>query len=79
METDPWNIENRLTVARAGVGMEKDGKMDWKFGVRRCKLLHLERIKSKVLLYSIGYYIQFLRIDHDEIKYKKNVFCGAVC
>ena len=28
--------------------------MDWEFGVIRCKLLHLEWINNKVLLYSTG-------------------------
>ena len=28
--------------------------MDWEFGVGRCKLLHLEWINNKVLLYSTG-------------------------
>ena len=28
--------------------------MDWKFGVIRCKLLHLEWISSEILLYSPG-------------------------
>ena len=31
---------------------------DWEFGVGRCKLLHLEWINNKVLLYSTGNYIQ---------------------
>ena len=28
--------------------------MEWEFGVGRCKLLHLEWIKDKDLLYSTG-------------------------
>ena len=55
-------IENRLVVAKGEGG--RSG-MDWEFGVRRRKLLHLEWISSKVLLYSRGNYIQSLRIDHD--------------
>ena len=39
--------------------------MDWKFGVSRCKLLHLECIISEVLLYSTGNYVQCLGIEHD--------------
>ena len=39
--------------------------MDGEFGVSRCKLLHLEKINNKVLLYSTGNYIQSLGIDHD--------------
>ena len=38
--------------------------MDWEFSINRCKLLHLEWIDNKVLLYSIGNYIQSLVIDH---------------
>ena len=39
--------------------------MDWEFGVSRCKLLHLEWINNKVLLYSTGNYTQFPGIYHD--------------
>ena len=35
------------------------GKKDWAFGISRCKLLHLEWINNKVLLYSTGENIQF--------------------
>ena len=45
------NSDNRLTVAKGeGVGRG----MDWEFGVGRCKLLHLEWINNKDLLYSTG-------------------------
>ena len=30
--------------------------MDWEFGVRRCKLLHLEWISNEILLYTAGNY-----------------------
>ena len=39
--------------------------MDGKFGVGRCKLLHLEWIRNEVLLYSIGNYIQSLGRECD--------------
>ena len=39
--------------------------MDWEFGVDRCKLLCIERIKNKVLLHSTGNYIKSFGIDHD--------------
>ena len=45
--------------------------MDWEFVVSRCKLLHLERINNKVLLYIRGNYIQSPRIDHDRKEYKE--------
>ena len=40
--------------------------MDWGFGVKKCKLLHLEWISYEVLLCSTGNYIQSLVIEHDE-------------
>ena len=42
------DIENRLVVAKVGWGGRG---MDWKFGIGRCKLLHLEWINNKVLMY----------------------------
>ena len=44
---------------RGGSGMDKES------GVSRCKLLHLEWISNEVLVYSKGYYIQYLGIEHD--------------
>ena len=56
------DTENKLVAAKGegeGVGV------DWEFGVSRCKLLHLEWISSKVLLYSTENYIQCPVIEHD--------------
>ena len=51
--------------------MENVGsRMDWEFGISRCKLLHIEWINN-VLLYSTGNYIQYPRINHHEKEYKK--------
>ena len=52
-------------------GKEGGGERDWEFGVSRCKLLHLERIDNKVLLYSVGNYIQSPGIAMMEKKIKK--------
>ena len=41
------------------------GGMDWEFGISRCKLLHLEWINQKVLLYNTGNCIQSPGINHD--------------
>ena len=49
-------------VAKGEVGIEWDGLG---FGVNRYKLLHLEWINNKVLLYSTGNYIQSPGTDHD--------------
>ena len=48
--------------------------MDWEFGVGRCKLLHLEWLNNKVLLYSTGNYIQYPVINHNGKVYFKNVY-----
>ena len=48
--------ENRLVVVKGKRGM------NWEFGVSKCKLLHLEWINNKAILYSIGNYIQSLQI-----------------
>ena len=46
-----------------GVG----GKMEWEVevGVSRCKLLYMEWINNKVLLYSTGNYSQYPVINHN--------------
>ena len=49
-------------VAKGEVGASG---VDGKLGVGRCKLLHLEWIRNKVLLYSTGNSIQSLGIEHD--------------
>ena len=49
MEQKLIYIENRLVVAKKeGVG----GGMEWEVGTSRCKLLYIEWINNKVLLYS---------------------------
>ena len=51
---------------QGGGGREGEGSgMDGEFGVGSCKLLHLEWISNKVLLYSTGNYIPSPGIDHD--------------
>ena len=47
------------------------GGVDWGFGISRCKLLHIEWINNKVLLYSTGNYIQYPVINHNGNEYKK--------
>ena len=48
--------------------------MEWEFGVCRCKLLHIEWVNNKVLLYSTGKYIQYFMINHMEKNTKKNIY-----
>ena len=57
------------TYDSQGVGGGKG--MDWEFGVGRYKLLHLGWINNKVLLYSIGNYIQYPVINCNGKEYFK--------
>ena len=45
--------------------------MEWEFGVSRCKLLYIEWINNKILLYSTGNYIQYPMINHNGKEYEK--------
>ena len=67
------DIENRLVVAKGeGVG----GRMEWEVEVSRCKLLYIEWINNKVLLYSTENYIQYPMINHNGKEYmKKECVC----
>ena len=57
---------NRLAVAK---GENGGSRMDWEFGVSRCKLSHLERMSNEVPLYSTENYIQPPGIDNDGKEY----------
>ena len=52
-------------------GRGDEGGMDWEFGVSRCKLVYVEWMNNKVLLYSTGNYIQYPVINHNGKEYKK--------
>ena len=56
---------HRLVVAK-----RMGGGRDWEFGISRCKLLYIEWINNKVLLYSTGNYIYSIKkkktVDHSE-------------
>ena len=55
------------------MGEQEGSGMDREFGVGRYKLLKLSWISSGVLLYSTGYYVQSLGLEHDRRCYEKNV------
>ena len=59
-------MENRLVVAKGKGG---ESAIDWEFEISRCKLLHLEWIDNKVLLYSTGSYSRSPGRDHDRKLY----------
>ena len=57
-----------MVVAKEeGIG----GGMEWEFGVSRRKLLYIEWINNKVLLYSTENYIQYPMINHNGKEYIK--------
>ena len=41
------------------------GATEWEGGVSRCKLLYIEWINNKILLYSTENYIQYAMINHN--------------
>ena len=59
------DIENSPVVAKG----EDGGRMDWEFGISRCKLVYLEWINNNVLLYRTGNYIQYPVINHNGKEY----------
>ena len=54
-------MENRLVAKGEGVG----GELELEVGISRCKLLDIEWINNKVLLYSTGSYIQYPMVSHN--------------
>ena len=45
--------------------------MDWESGMNRAKLLYIEWIKKKILLYSTRNYNQYPMINNNGKEYKK--------
>ena len=65
------DIENKLVVAKwEGCW----GRMDWEFGISRCKLLYIEWTNNEVLLYSTGNYIQYPVRNHNGKECEKDVY-----
>ena len=60
------DIENRL-VAK---GEEVGGDIEWEVRINRCKLLYIEWINNKVLLYSTENYIQYSMIEREVRAYQ---------
>ena len=52
-------------------GGRGEGGIDCEFGVSICKLLHIEWINNKVLLYRTGNYTQYPMINHTGKEYDK--------
>ena len=65
------DIKNRLMVAKG----EWSGKgMEWEVEVSRCKLLYIEWINNKLLLYSREKYIKCPAINHNGKEYFKRIY-----
>ena len=60
-----------------GVGGRKG--MDWEIGISRCKLLYIEWINNKVLVYSTGNYIQYYVITYQGKESQKVYIHKSVC
>ena len=64
-----------MVAKREGV----EGAMDLEFGISRCKLLYIEWINNRVLLYSTGNNIQYPVINHNGKESKNNIYlCNLV-
>ena len=63
---ETWRTDLWLPRERRG-----GGRMDWEFGISRCKLLYIEWINNKDLLYSTGNYIQYPVINPNGKEYEK--------
>ena len=70
------DIENRLVIAKVEGGGR--GKT-WKFGISRCKLVYIEWINNKLLLYSTGNYIQYPMMSHNRKEYVCVCITESLC
>ena len=50
------------------------GGMDWEFGISRCKLLYIDWIDNKALLYITENYIQYPVTNHNRKEYEKRIY-----
>ena len=82
-----WNLQydtNKLTYQ-----VETDSQtswlqgrrrgMHWEFGISRSKLLHIEWINQKALLYNLRNHIQPPVINHNGKEYEQECVCVCVC
>ena len=50
------------------------GGRDWEFGIGRCKILYVEWLNKKVMMYSTGNYIQYPMINCNGEEYKNYIY-----
>ena len=53
--------------------------MEWEIGVGRCRLLKVEWISSKFLLYDTENYVQYLMVNYSEKEYIYIYVSEALC
>ena len=66
------SIKNTHRHREQTSGYQGEGRcawMEWEFGDSRCKLVYMERINNKVLLYSTRKYIRYPVINHNKGQY----------
>ena len=63
--------QTQRTGSRLPRGKGYQGGMDRDLGLSRCKLLYMEWINSKILVYSTGNYTQYPVISHNGKEYEK--------
>ena len=72
------NLSKKQTQAhrhRAQIVVTKNGgRNGLESGITSCKLLYIEQISNKVLLYSTRIYIHYPVINHNGKEYKNNVY-----
>ena len=73
METDSQRTDLWLPRGSWGAGM------NWEFGISKYKLLYIEWIHNKALLYSTGNSIQYPVRNHNGKEYLKVCVCVCVC
>ena len=66
-------IKKKSISSESELNIKYLGRRHWEFGVRH-KLLHIEWINNKVLLYSTVNYIQYPGINHNGKNIKKNAY-----
>ena len=72
-----WNrnrimdIKNRRVAAKVDRGGRR---LNWEFEISRCKLVYIEWINNKVLLYTTGNYIQYPVINQNGKEHEKRMY-----
>ena len=59
-------METRLVVAKGDGERER---MEWEFGISKCKLLYIEWINNKVLLFGTENHIRYPMTNHNGKEY----------